>query len=173
MEFDLYIELWDSTVILIKKTKFSIFISVWKVSIFGVFLDCISRIRTEYRDSLRKSPYSIRKQENTDQKKSKYGHFPHSLYGMTYKATLSLIQLQSSMFFPEVLFIKKTNFILIEFSYFYFWIIELSNLKLDKNSKIKMGKNSIKMNFIFLIKLLKKTFITVFVLIKAKTVYYR
>ena len=36
-----------------------------------------------------------------------------------------------------------------------------------------MGKNSIKMNFIFLIKLLKKTFITVFVLIKAKTVYYR
>ena len=77
------------------------------------------------------------------------------------------------MFFPEVLFIKKTNFILIEFSYFYFWIIELSNLKLDKNSKIKMGKNSIKMNFIFLIKLLKKTFITVFVLIKAKTVYYR
>ena len=34
-----------------------------------------SHIRTEYREILRISPYSIRMLENTDQKDSEYGHF--------------------------------------------------------------------------------------------------
>ena len=34
-----------------------------------------SRIWTEYRDLLWRSPYSVRMRENTDQKNSKYGHF--------------------------------------------------------------------------------------------------
>ena len=33
------------------------------------------RIWTKYADLFRKSPYSVRKQKNTDQKNSEYGHF--------------------------------------------------------------------------------------------------
>ena len=36
------------------------------------------RIRTKYGNLLCKSPYSVRKLENLDQKNSKYGHFLHS-----------------------------------------------------------------------------------------------
>ena len=34
-----------------------------------------SRIRTEYGEILRISPYSVRMRENTDRKNSEYGHF--------------------------------------------------------------------------------------------------
>ena len=37
-----------------------------------------SRIWTEYRDLLWRSPYSVRMRGNTDQKNSKYGHFSRS-----------------------------------------------------------------------------------------------
>ena len=40
-----------------------------------IFWSSISYIRTEYEDLQIKSPYSVRKLENTDQKISKYGHF--------------------------------------------------------------------------------------------------
>ena len=40
-----------------------------------IFWSVFSHIRTEYRPV---SPYSVRMQENTDQKNSKYGHFSRS-----------------------------------------------------------------------------------------------
>ena len=46
--------------------KFSI---ARKVSKYGVFWFVFSRIRTEYREILRISAYSVRMRENTDQKK--------------------------------------------------------------------------------------------------------
>ena len=42
------------------------------------FWSVFSRIRTEYEQILRISPYSIRIQENGDQKISEYGHFSRS-----------------------------------------------------------------------------------------------
>ena len=50
-------------------------ITAWKVSVFGVFWSVSSRIRTEYGEILRISPYSVRMRENTDQNNSEYGHF--------------------------------------------------------------------------------------------------
>ena len=41
----------------------------------GLFLSAFSRIRTEYREILRITPYSALMRENTDQNNSKYGHF--------------------------------------------------------------------------------------------------
>ena len=42
------------------------------------FWSIFSRIRTEYGEILCISPYSVRMQENTDQKNSEYGHFSRS-----------------------------------------------------------------------------------------------
>ena len=42
------------------------------------FWSVFSHIRTEYRDILRISQYAVQMRENTDQKNSKYGHFPRS-----------------------------------------------------------------------------------------------
>ena len=39
------------------------------------FRSAFSRIWTKYRDLLSKSPYSVRKWENMDQKNSEQGHF--------------------------------------------------------------------------------------------------
>ena len=39
-----------------------------------------SRIWTSYREIRSISPYSVRMRENTNQKKSEYGHFPHIVY---------------------------------------------------------------------------------------------
>ena len=44
------------------------------------FQSVFSRIRTEYGDLLRKSPYSVRMRENTDQKNTEYGYFLRSHY---------------------------------------------------------------------------------------------
>ena len=38
-----------------------------------------SRIRTEYREILRISPYSVRMRENKEQNNSEYGHFLRSV----------------------------------------------------------------------------------------------
>ena len=43
------------------------------------FWSFISRIRTEYGEIIRISPYSVRMQENPDQKNSEYGQF-HAVY---------------------------------------------------------------------------------------------
>ena len=43
-----------------------------------LFWSVFSRIRTEYGEILRISPYSVRMRENTDQNNSEYGHFLHS-----------------------------------------------------------------------------------------------
>ena len=51
------------------------FYTVWKVSLFGVFLDIFSWIRTEYGEIQSMSPYSVRMRENGDRKKSEYRHF--------------------------------------------------------------------------------------------------
>ena len=40
-----------------------------------LFLSTFSRIRTEYGEILRISPYSVRMRENEDQNNSEYGHF--------------------------------------------------------------------------------------------------
>ena len=55
---------------------------VFKVSIFGVIMVCISRIRTEYGEILLISQYSVRMWENIDQNNSQYGHFSRSDYSM-------------------------------------------------------------------------------------------
>ena len=44
-----------------------------------LFWSVFSRIRTEYGEILRISPYSVRMQENTDQNNSKYWHFLRSV----------------------------------------------------------------------------------------------
>ena len=43
------------------------------------FWPVFSHVRTEYGEILNISPYSIRMQENKDQKSSKYGHFSHGV----------------------------------------------------------------------------------------------
>ena len=43
-----------------------------------LFWSVFSRIRTEYREKLRISPYSVRMRKNTDQNNSEYGHFSRS-----------------------------------------------------------------------------------------------
>ena len=40
-----------------------------------IFWSVFSRIRTEYGEILRTSPYLVQMRENTDQKNSEYGHF--------------------------------------------------------------------------------------------------
>ena len=40
-----------------------------------LFWSVFSRIRTEYEEILRISPFSVRMRENRDQNNSKYGHF--------------------------------------------------------------------------------------------------
>ena len=44
------------------------------------FWSVFSRIRTEYAEILRISPYSARMRENTDQKNFEYGHFSRSTF---------------------------------------------------------------------------------------------
>ena len=48
------------------------------VRIRSIFWSIIFCIRAEWGNLLRKSPYSVRIQENTDQKKSVFGHFSSS-----------------------------------------------------------------------------------------------
>ena len=50
----------------------------WKVSVFGVSLVRIFRIRTECGEILPTSPYSIRMRKNIDQKNSEYRRFLRS-----------------------------------------------------------------------------------------------
>ena len=40
----------------------------------------VSCIRTEYGDLLRKSPYSVQMQENTEHRNSAFGHFSRSAF---------------------------------------------------------------------------------------------
>ena len=49
------------------------------------FCVSIDYVRTEYGDLLRKYPYSVRIQENTDQKNSVFGHFSRSDGGFNFK----------------------------------------------------------------------------------------
>ena len=50
-----------------------------KCSYSELFWSVFSRIRTEYREILPISPYSVRMRENTYQNNSKYGHVLHSV----------------------------------------------------------------------------------------------
>ena len=52
---------------------------VKSVQIQSYFWSVFSRIRTEYGEILRISPYSVRMRENTDQNNSKYGYFLRNL----------------------------------------------------------------------------------------------
>ena len=55
--------------------------TAWKVSLFGVFLVRIfSHSNWIWNDLRSISPYSVRMQENTDQKNSENGHFLRSAY---------------------------------------------------------------------------------------------
>ena len=49
-----------------------------------LFWSAFSRIRTEYGEILRISPYSIRMRENVDQNKSEYGYFLRSVYSVNF-----------------------------------------------------------------------------------------
>ena len=46
-----------------------------------LFWSAFSRIRTEHKEILRISPYSLRMRKTTDQNNSEYGHFLYSVYG--------------------------------------------------------------------------------------------
>ena len=48
-------------------------------SFSGPYFPAFGLNTERYREKLRISPYSVRMRENTDQKNSKYGHFPHSV----------------------------------------------------------------------------------------------
>ena len=63
---------------IIKAKYSSITHYVKSVQIRSFFWSVFSRIRTEYGKILRISPYSVRIQENTDQKKLVFGHFSRS-----------------------------------------------------------------------------------------------
>ena len=54
-------------------------VTVWKVSELGVFWSIFCSIWTEYGNLLLKSPYSVKKRENTDHKNSKFGHILRSV----------------------------------------------------------------------------------------------
>ena len=49
--------------------------TVWKVSVSGVILVLIFRIRTEYEELQSTSLYSVQIRENADQNKSEQKHF--------------------------------------------------------------------------------------------------
>ena len=49
-----------------------------KCSYSELFWSAFPRIRTEYREILRVSPYSVRMRENADENNNKYGHFLRS-----------------------------------------------------------------------------------------------
>ena len=69
--------------------------TVWKVSVFGVFL-------------VRIFPYSVRMLENTDQRNSEYEHFSRS--GMfSYLALLSMNGLKTSVFPTELIHFLKSK----------------------------------------------------------------
>ena len=59
------------------KSKLLLIICIFKIRSF--FWSIFSCIWTEYGDLVRKSPYSVRIQENTDQKNSVFGHFSRSI----------------------------------------------------------------------------------------------
>ena len=46
-----------------------------KCSYSELFWSALSRIRTEYREILRISPYSVQMRENADHNNSDYGHY--------------------------------------------------------------------------------------------------
>ena len=60
-----------------KETQTAKIVSVLGFSAYSVrvFWSVFFRIRTEYKDVLCKSPYSVQMQEDVDQKNSEYGHF--------------------------------------------------------------------------------------------------
>ena len=53
--------------------------TVERMSKYEIFWFLFSCIRTEYKDLPSKSPHSVRKQENTDQKNSVFGLFLRSV----------------------------------------------------------------------------------------------
>ena len=63
------------------------------VRIWSFFWSVFSRTRTEYREILRISPYSVRMRENTDQKNSEYGHVSSSAYLNPFLANVSILYL--------------------------------------------------------------------------------
>ena len=61
------------------------------VQIRSVFWSVFSRIRTEYGEILRISPYSVRMRENADQNYSEYGHILRSA-GSNYRRLLQIYE---------------------------------------------------------------------------------
>ena len=72
------------------------------MSLFGVILvrifPAFSRIRTEYGEIRRISPYSVRMRKNEDQNNSKYGHFLRSDFVNLVDYVSMLIKLMLIMF---------------------------------------------------------------------------
>ena len=68
------------------------------------FWHVFSRIRTEYGEVQRISPYSVRMWENTDQKISEYGHFLSSVNPIYFSRTIdySSYELKTSHFIRNV-----------------------------------------------------------------------
>ena len=72
-----------------------------------LFWSSFFRIRIEYGEILRISPYSVRMQENADQNKSEYGHFSRSVSWCDKVFVFVIINLRS--------FIRFYTFIRIDF----------------------------------------------------------
>ena len=61
------------------------------VQIRSFFWPVFSRIRTEYREILRISPYSVRIRENTDHKKGRiWAHFTQCQFAVLHSSKVSL-----------------------------------------------------------------------------------
>ena len=57
----------------------------------------VSRIRTEYEEILRISPYSVQMRENTDQKNSEYGQFSCSVFVLNILNFENIFETESSL----------------------------------------------------------------------------
>ena len=69
-----------------------------------LFWSVFSRIRTEYGEIIRVSPYSVGMRENADQSKSEYGQFSHSVIDILFillSISTLLLYLTSLLYFSD------------------------------------------------------------------------
>ena len=97
---------------------------MWKVTKYGVFFwSVFSCIRTEYGNLLRKTPYSVRIQENTDQKKLRIW---------------TLFTQWAACYWVAQIFGNQTFWLSSNYGYFFYWN-ELWWLQVKLNAKILGG----------------------------------
>ena len=108
-EKNFFLRLKASSPMFLEKTDVSItsILSLRKKSPYSeLFWSAYSRIRTEYWEILRISPYSVQMRENADQSNYKYGHFSRRVYrNRSFSVELNTNILSS--FIDHIFFIHK------------------------------------------------------------------